>query len=46
MLISLSSDQLIICVTRSDGSTKKGHLMILTDASQDIWERKWFVLKR
>ncbi|KAH9483011.1 Kinesin-like protein [Psilocybe cubensis] len=33
-------------VPRSDGSTKKGHLMILTDASQDIWERKWFVLKR
>ncbi|PPQ81085.1 hypothetical protein CVT25_014548 [Psilocybe cyanescens] len=28
-------------VPRSDGSTKKGHLMILTDASQDIWERKW-----
>ena len=30
----------------SDGATKKGHLMILTDASQDIWERRWFVLKR
>ncbi|KAF8966416.1 kinesin-like protein [Flammula alnicola] len=33
-------------VPRSDGATKKGHLMILTDASQDTWERKWFVLKR
>ncbi|KDR74515.1 hypothetical protein GALMADRAFT_70915 [Galerina marginata CBS 339.88] len=32
-------------VPRSDGATKKGHLMILSDASQDIWERKWFVLK-
>jgi kinesin family protein 1 len=33
---------------RSDanGSTKKGHLMILTDAGQNIWERRWFVLKR
>ena len=30
----------------SDGATKKGHLMILTDASQDTWERRWFVLKR
>ncbi|KAF8164906.1 kinesin-like protein [Crassisporium funariophilum] len=33
-------------IPRSDGATKKGHLMILTDASQDIWERRWFVLKR
>ncbi|KAF9057317.1 kinesin-like protein [Panaeolus papilionaceus] len=33
-------------VPRSDSATKKGHLMILTDASQNIWERKWFVLKR
>ncbi|KIM45780.1 hypothetical protein M413DRAFT_440818 [Hebeloma cylindrosporum] len=33
-------------VPRSDGATKKGHLMILMDASQNIWERKWFVLKR
>ncbi|KAF9480826.1 kinesin-like protein [Pholiota conissans] len=33
-------------VPRSDGATKKGHLMILIDASQDLWERRWFVLKR
>ncbi|KAF4615993.1 hypothetical protein D9613_011478 [Agrocybe pediades] len=33
-------------IPRSDGVVKKGHLMILTDANQDIWERRWFVLKR
>jgi kinesin family protein 1 len=33
-------------VPRSDGVTKKGHLTILTDANQNVWERKWFVLKR
>jgi len=33
-------------VARSDAPTKKGHLMILTDASQDIWEKRWFVLRR
>lgn len=33
-------------IPRSDGATKKGHLMILTDASQNIWERRWFVLNR
>ncbi|KAF9032663.1 kinesin-domain-containing protein [Hymenopellis radicata] len=35
-------------VPRSDtnSATKKGHLMILTDAGQNIWERRWFVLKR
>ncbi|KAF9526270.1 kinesin-like protein [Crepidotus variabilis] len=33
-------------IARSDSATKKGHLLIMTDASQDIWERKWFVLKR
>ncbi|KAG6830964.1 hypothetical protein H0H92_013676 [Tricholoma furcatifolium] len=42
--LKLISDTKLI--PRSDGATKKGHLMILTDASQDIWERRWFVLRR
>lgn len=33
-------------VPRSDVPTKKGHLMILVDATEDIWERRWFVLRR
>jgi kinesin family protein 1 len=33
-------------VPRSDTPTKKGHLMLLTDASQNVWERRWFVLRR
>ncbi|KAG0695782.1 hypothetical protein DFH29DRAFT_954061 [Suillus ampliporus] len=33
-------------VPRSDGPTKRGHLLILTDASENIWERRWFVLRR
>ncbi|TFK56261.1 kinesin-like protein [Heliocybe sulcata] len=33
-------------VPRSDTPTKKGHLMILADASQNIWEKRWFVLRR
>ncbi|KAH9028857.1 hypothetical protein EDB85DRAFT_2147639 [Lactarius pseudohatsudake] len=33
-------------VPRSDVPTKKGHPMILVDANQDIWERRWFVLQR
>lgn len=33
-------------VPRSDGPTKRGHLLILTDASQNIWEKRWFVLRR
>jgi len=33
-------------VPRSDVPTKKGHLMILVDATQDVWERRWFVLRR
>ncbi|KAF9449570.1 kinesin-like protein [Macrolepiota fuliginosa MF-IS2] len=33
-------------VPRSDSATKKGHLLILSDAGQNIWERRWFVLKR
>ncbi|KAF5331735.1 hypothetical protein D9611_007587 [Ephemerocybe angulata] len=27
-------------------ATKKGHLHILVDAGQNVWERRWFVLKR
>jgi len=30
----------------SDVPTKKGHLMILVDATQNFWERRWFVLRR
>ncbi|EJD00829.1 kinesin-like protein [Fomitiporia mediterranea MF3/22] len=33
-------------ISRSDNPTKKGHLMILTDANENKWERRWFVLKR
>jgi kinesin family protein 1 len=33
-------------VPRSDSAMKKGHLLILTDASQNTWEKRWFVLKR
>ncbi|KAF9268391.1 kinesin-domain-containing protein [Marasmius fiardii PR-910] len=33
-------------INRSDGVTKKGHLLILTDAMQNVWEKRWFVLKR
>ncbi|KAI6128550.1 hypothetical protein EV401DRAFT_893590 [Pisolithus croceorrhizus] len=36
----------VTLVPRSDGPTKKGYLMILTDASQDEWQRRWFVLRR
>ncbi|KAI6168912.1 hypothetical protein EDD17DRAFT_1523588 [Pisolithus thermaeus] len=36
----------VTLVPRSDGPTKKGYLMILTDASQDTWQRRWFVLRR
>ncbi|KAF8629621.1 hypothetical protein AX15_003358 [Amanita polypyramis BW_CC] len=31
---------------RSDTTTKKGHLLILTDARDNVWEKRWFVLKR
>ena len=30
----------------SDAPTKKGYLTILSDASQNTWEKRWFVLKR
>ncbi|KIY45170.1 kinesin-domain-containing protein [Fistulina hepatica ATCC 64428] len=33
-------------VVRSDTATKKGHLLILTDAGYGTWERRWFVLRR
>ncbi|KDQ65088.1 hypothetical protein JAAARDRAFT_146452 [Jaapia argillacea MUCL 33604] len=33
-------------VPRSDTPTKKGHLMLLTDANENIWEKRWFVLRR
>ncbi|KAI0052618.1 kinesin-like protein [Auriscalpium vulgare] len=33
-------------VPRSDIPTRKGHLMILIDANNDIWERRFFVLRR
>ncbi|EJD54101.1 kinesin-like protein [Auricularia subglabra TFB-10046 SS5] len=31
---------------RTDGATKKGHLMILLDATENVWEKRWFVLRR
>lgn len=31
---------------RSDTAIKKGHLMLLTDAGQGSWERRWVVLRR
>ncbi|KAL7281993.1 hypothetical protein ACG7TL_003460 [Trametes sanguinea] len=33
-------------VPRNDGPTKKGHLMVMTDATENVWERRWFVLRR
>lgn len=42
----LKLNSTVALVPRSDGPTKKGHLMILTDASQGIWEKRWFVLRR
>ncbi|KAI0346933.1 kinesin-domain-containing protein [Trametopsis cervina] len=33
-------------VPRNDGPTKKGHLMVLIDANENTWERRWFVLRR
>lgn len=30
----------------SDGPTKKGHLMVMVDATENAWERRWFVLRR
>ncbi|KAI0751639.1 kinesin-domain-containing protein [Daedaleopsis nitida] len=33
-------------VPRNDGPTKKGHLMLMIDANENVWERRWFVLRR
>ncbi|KAJ7047871.1 kinesin-like protein [Mycena alexandri] len=44
--LKLISETKLIPRNDANGSTKKGHLMILTDASQNIWEKRWFVLKR
>ncbi|KAF8576210.1 kinesin-like protein [Ramaria rubella] len=33
-------------IPRSDTPTKKGHLLILIDAGEDVWQRRWFVLRR
>ena len=30
----------------SDTATKKGHLLILTNARDNVWEKRWFALKR
>ena len=36
----------LISDSSSDTTTKKGHLLILTDARDNIWEKRWFVLRR
>ncbi|KAG8935241.1 kinesin-like protein Klp8 [Tulasnella sp. 418] len=33
-------------MARTDTSLKKGHLMVLVDAKESKWERRWFVLRR
>ncbi|KIJ56915.1 hypothetical protein M422DRAFT_23046 [Sphaerobolus stellatus SS14] len=33
-------------VSRIDSPTKKGYLMILTNAGEGTWEKRWFVLRR
>ncbi|KZT12686.1 kinesin-domain-containing protein [Laetiporus sulphureus 93-53] len=33
-------------VPRSDTPTKKGHLMVMVDANENVWEKRWFVLRR
>ncbi|KIJ70625.1 hypothetical protein HYDPIDRAFT_172396 [Hydnomerulius pinastri MD-312] len=43
---SVKLNSTVTIVPRSDGPTKRGHLLILIDASQDIWEKRWFVLRR
>ncbi|KAJ6543932.1 kinesin-like protein [Mycena capillaripes] len=44
--LKLISETKLIPRSDANGSTKKGHLMILTDASQNVWEKRWFVLRR
>ncbi|PFH50565.1 hypothetical protein AMATHDRAFT_60839 [Amanita thiersii Skay4041] len=33
-------------IPRSDNATKRGYLLMLTDAIENKWEKHWFVLKR
>ncbi|KAJ3754572.1 kinesin-like protein [Lentinula raphanica] len=33
-------------IPRSDCTTKRGYLHILTNAGENTWEKRWFVLKR
>ncbi|KAI0075401.1 kinesin-domain-containing protein [Panus rudis PR-1116 ss-1] len=33
-------------VPRSDAYTRKGYLHLLTDATENTWEKRWFVLRR
>ncbi|CAL1701929.1 unnamed protein product [Somion occarium] len=33
-------------VPRSDNYTWRGHLTMLVDANENVWERRWFVLRR
>ncbi|KAI0699809.1 kinesin-domain-containing protein [Cytidiella melzeri] len=33
-------------VPRNDGPTRKGHLMVMIDANENTWQRRWFVLRR
>ncbi|CCM05667.1 uncharacterized protein FIBRA_07897 [Fibroporia radiculosa] len=33
-------------IPRNDGPTKKGHMMIMIDANENVWEKRWFVLRR
>lgn len=33
-------------IPRSDTATKKGYLMTLTNPQNNVWEKRWFVLKR
>ena len=41
-----SSIRRLISFLLSDGPTKKGHLLVMNDANENVWERRWFVLRR
>ncbi|KAF9242944.1 hypothetical protein BU15DRAFT_86709 [Melanogaster broomeanus] len=43
---SVKLNSTVTLVPRSDGPTKRGYLLILTNASQDTWDKRWFVLRR
>ncbi|KIJ19791.1 hypothetical protein PAXINDRAFT_166017 [Paxillus involutus ATCC 200175] len=43
---SVKLNSTVTLVPRSDGPTKRGYLLILTNASQDSWDNRWFVLRR